>query len=116
MAGVRWSTTRVARLGIRFSVGWVTSPFGGHRPQPQQQVAVDHHDAALQQVGGQVVVRIVGRRRRVHGDLEAEQLGVEGLGPLDVGDGEPEVVDRAEGERDCHRSTSCCRDRIDDPG
>ena len=55
----------------------VAGPLGVHRTQPKQQVAVDHDDAVLQQVGGQVVVGVVGRWRGVHGDLEAEQVGVE---------------------------------------
>jgi hypothetical protein len=56
----------------------VAGPLGIHRTQPQEQVAVDHDDAVLQQVDGQVVVRVVGRWRGVHGDLEPQQLGVEG--------------------------------------
>jgi hypothetical protein len=70
----------------------VAGPFGIHRTQPQGQVTVDHDDAVLQQVDGQVVVGVVSRRRGVHGDLEPQQLGVERPGPLDVGDGEPQVV------------------------
>jgi hypothetical protein len=87
----------------------VTGSLGIHRTQPQEQVAVDHDDAVLQQVSSQVVVGIVSRRRRVHGDLEAEQLGIEGPGSLDVGDREPEVMDRTEGQRAYNRSASWCR-------
>jgi hypothetical protein len=80
----------------------IVGPLGIHRAQPQEQVAVDHDDAALQQGDGQGVVWVVSPWRGVHGDLEPEQLGVEGPGPLDVSDGEPQVVNRAEGQRDCH--------------
>jgi hypothetical protein len=75
----------------------VVGPLGIHWAQPEQQVAIDHDDAALQQVGGQVVVGVVDRWRGIHGDLEPQQVGVEGPGPLHVGDGEPQVVDRADG-------------------
>jgi hypothetical protein len=68
----------------------------GHRPQPHDQVAADHDHAAeqdLERLGGARVVR----RRRLHGDLEAQQAGVELAAALHVGDGEPEVVDVAQG-------------------
>src|SRR5215217_7547018 len=46
----------------------VAGPLSIHRTQPQQQVAVDHDDAVLQQVDGQLVVGVVGRWWSVHGD------------------------------------------------
>ena len=49
----------------------VAGPLGVHRTQPKQQVAVDHDNAALQQLDGQVVMRVVSRRWGVHFVLQA---------------------------------------------
>src|SRR6266498_4060124 len=69
----------------------------GRYPEAQVvEAAAERDDAVLEDVLGEVVIGIASRRRRVHGDLEPEQLGVERPGPLDVGDREPKVMDRAE--------------------
>jgi hypothetical protein len=42
------------------------------------------------------MVRVVWRRWSVDGDREAEHLRIEGLRPLDVADGEADVMDRSD--------------------
>ena len=65
---------------------------GGHRPQPHDQVAADHDDAAEQDPERLGRGRIIGRRR-LHRDLEAQQVSVELAAALHVGHREPEVMD-----------------------
>ena len=54
-------------------------------------------DAALHRIRDGVVVLVVGRRRFGQRHLEAEDVGVEGHRPLDVGDGHADVVDQSNG-------------------
>jgi membrane protein len=71
-----------------------TEPIAGwrHRPKAQQQAAPDHDHAAeenLERLGGSRIVW----RRRLHGDVEAEQAGVELPAPLKVGHRQTQVMD-----------------------
>jgi len=73
-------------VGIEAVAGW------RHRPQPQQQVAADHDyttEENRERLGRCGVVW----RRRLHGDVEAEQAGVELPAAPKVGHRQTQMVD-----------------------
>ena len=67
------------------------------RPKADEHPLVHQDHSALEGFHKGFVMLVIGRWRRIHRDVEAEHLGLEGHRPLNVCDDQSEVVNGTHG-------------------